>query len=266
MSEIEFPALLLASELAAASGWGVAVGASLLAGAAAGARLRVPAGAATTLTSFAGGLLFSAVALGLVPEADELAGRWLTAAGLLAGMLVLVGAEALLTRDENKAKMRRSAHAAAAGRPMTMPDEPGEAHRGEVVAAGLVVDGVPESIALGLTIAEGGVALPLLVGVLVGNLLEARGAAQAIVDGGRSQRFAVALLGAIGLALAASTVLGGTVLADVGGSLVGTAQAVAAGAVLAVVAISIVPHAFAEVGKLVPSATVLGFVCGYLLA
>jgi zinc transporter, ZIP family len=125
---------------------------------------------------------------------------------------------------------------------------------------------VPESIALGLTIAEGEIGLALLVGILVGNVVEAYGAAQPIIVGGRSRRFAVVLLGAIGVALAVATLLGGTVLADASPEVVGTAQAVAAGAVLAVVSISIIPHAFEEVSSLVASATVLGFVVGYLLA
>jgi zinc transporter ZupT len=68
------------------------------------------------------------------------------------------------------------------------------------------------------------------------------------------------------VALAAATVLGGTVLADASPELVGTAQAIAAGAVLAVVSIAIIPHAFSEVSSLVASATVLGFVAGYLLS
>jgi zinc transporter, ZIP family len=128
------------------------------------------------------------------------------------------------------------------------------------------VDGVPESLALGLTVAEGGVGVALLVGVLVGNLVEAYGAAQPMIAGGRSRRFAVALLTAIGLALALATVAGGTVLADASPEFIGTAQALAAGAVLAVVSIAIIPHAFSEVSSLVASATVLGFIGGYLLS
>lgn len=83
--------------------------------------------------------------------------------------------------------------------------------------------------------------------------------------GGHPRRFAVGLLGSIGLALALATVLGGTVLVDASPSLIGTAQAIAAGAVLAVVSISIIPHAFAEVSRLVAFAAVAGFILGVLL-
>ena len=141
-----------------------------------------------------------------------------------------------------------------------------EATRGQSIAVGIFVDGVPESIALGLTIAEGEIGLALLAGILVGNVVEAYGAAQPIVKGGHTRRFAITLLTVIGLALAFATVLGGTVLADASAELVGTSQAVAAGAVLAVISIAIVPHAFAEVNRTVAMATAAGFVVGYLFS
>jgi ZIP family zinc transporter len=90
-------------------------------------------------------------------------------------------------------------------------------------------------------------------------------AAQPIVAAGRSPRFAVGLLTAIALALLGATVAGGTVLADVPDAVVGFLQALAAGAVLAVVLVSIVPHAFEQVSRWVAAAAAGGFVLGYLL-
>jgi zinc transporter, ZIP family len=250
--------------LGASLGWGAVIGASLVLGAVAAALLRLPERVAATLTAFGGGILLAAIALELVPEADRSAGEALTAAGLLAGTLIYVSADWWLGRDQDMMAMRRAGHQAAAGRPMTM--HPSEAMRGESIAAGIFVDGVPESIALGLTIAEGEIGVALLAGVLIGNVVEAYGAAQPIIAGGHTRRFAITLLTTIGFALAFATVLGGTVLADASGELVGTAQAVAGGAVLAVVSIAIVPHAFSEVNRLVATAMVVGFMAGYLLS
>jgi ZIP family zinc transporter len=73
-------------------------------------------------------------------------------------------------------------------------------------------------------------------------------------------------LAGIGATLAVATVLGGALLSEASDSLVGSAEAIAAGAVLAVISISIVPYAFSEVSSLVATATVLGFVGGYLLS
>jgi ZIP family zinc transporter len=250
--------------LAASLGWGALVGASLVAGAVAAAVFTLPARTAALATAFGGGVLFAAIAFELMPEADREAGTALTIAGVLAGTLVYVAADAWLSRDERMDRMRRSGHAAAAGRPMTMRNA--DAARGESIAAGLFVDGVPESVALGLTVAEGEIGVALLAGIVIGNVVEAYGAAQPIVAGGRTKHFAIVLMAAIGAALALATVLGGTALADASGELVGTLQAIAAGAVLAVLTIAIVPHAFEEVSRLVATATVVGFLLGYVLS
>lgn len=250
------------------AGWGLAVAASLIAGAGLAVAIRLPERVAAVVTAFGGGTLLAAVALELVPAADEVAGPATTAGGLAAGTLVYVGADAWLGRRGPEERARRSGHAAAAGR---TPGEAADADRaaavrGESIAAGIFVDGVPESVALGLTVAGGGIGIALLVGVLVGNVVEAYGAVHPIVAAGYSKRFAVGLITAIACSLAAATVAGATVLSGAGGPLVGGAQAVAAGAVLAVVSISIVPYAFAEVSRVVALAVAAGFVAGYLLS
>lgn len=253
------------SAVGASVGWGLAAGGSLVIGAVAGVVLRLPARVAAGITAFGGGVLLAAVAFELVPEADARAGLWPTAAGLLAGMLVYVVADAWVTRNEHMRTTRRSGHSAAAGRPMATDTGGTQAARGEAIAVGLFLDGVPESIALGLTVAEGTIGLALLVGILLGNLVEAYGAAQPIVAGGLSKRFAVSLMAAIGVTLVGATVLGGAVLVDADPAIAGTTQAFASGAVLAVVSVAIIPHVFAEVNRWVAVTFVLGFVAGYLL-
>jgi ZIP family zinc transporter len=252
------------ANLGASTAWGLVVAASLVIGAVIAAAVQLPARLAATITALGGGILLAAVALQLVPAADRGAGPGLTALGLAAGTLAYVGADAWLTRDPGMKQMRRTGHAMVAGRsPAPMA---GEAAEGEVVAAGIFVDGVPESIALGLTVAGSEIGVALLAGILVGNLVEAYGSAHLIVHGGRPRRFAITLLAAIGLALALATVLGGTALADAGAKAIGLAQAVSAGAILAVVSIAIIPHTFSEVSKRVAIATMLGFLTGYLLS
>jgi zinc transporter, ZIP family len=110
------------------------------------------------------------------------------------------------------------------------------------------------------------VALALLAGILVGNTVEGYGAAQPMNAGGRSKRFTLGLLAGIAAALAVATILGGALLSEASEALVGSVEAIAAGAVLAVISISIVPYAFSEVSRLVATVTVLGFVGGYLLS
>ena len=244
---------------------GLLVGVSLVGGALLAAGVPLSPRLAALTTAFGGGILLAAVGLELVPAADEGAGPVGTALGLVGGAVLYVGADTWLTRDRHAATVRRSGHAAAAGHPMPM-EHSAEAARGETIAAGIVVDGIPESLALGFMVAAGEPGLALLAAVVVGNLTEAYGAAQPILVGGRSKRFAIGLLTGIGVLLAVTTVLGGTVAAGLDPTVVGVAQAVAAGAVLAVLSISIIPYAFEQVDSQVALAAAVGFTAGYLLS
>ncbi|HEY4279013.1 MAG TPA: hypothetical protein VGM91_12365, partial [Conexibacter sp.] len=187
------------TNLGASVGWGLAIAGSLLAGALAAVLLRFPERVAATLTAFGGGIMLAAIAFELVPDADAGAGTMLTAGGLIVGTLVYVGADAWLNREPGMREMRRSGHAAAAGRPMKPPAQQDETARGEAITAGILVDGVPESIALGLTIAQGELGVALLAGIVLGNVVEAYGAAQPIRAGGHRPGFVLRLLGGIGL-------------------------------------------------------------------
>ena len=253
------------SNFGASAGWGLVVGASLIAGALAAAVFTLSSRAAALLAAFGGGILLAAIALELVPEADELAGPGVAVAGIVAGTLLYVGGDAWLTRDDSMREMRRSGHAAAAGQPMGAMSH-AEAARGEAIAAGLFIDGVSEAMALGLTVAEGSIGLALLAGILIGNVVEAYGATQPIIAGGHPRRFAIGLMSSIGVALMAATILGGTLLTGVDPVIIGAAEAVAAGAVLAVVSVSVIPHAFSQVSSAVAVASMLGFVAGFLLS
>ena len=124
----------------------------------------------------------------------------------------------------------------------------------------------PSRVALGLTIAEGEVGVALLAGILVGQPDGVLWRCPADHRRWAPSGFAIRLLGGIGLLLALATVLGGTVLADASPELIGTAQAIAAGAVLAVITIAVVPHAFEEVSRLTAVTTVAGFLLGYVLS
>ena len=247
-------------ELGPALGWGLAVGASLLAGALAAVTLKLPERVAATLTAFGGGVLFAAVAFELVPEADRETGAALVAGGLLAGTLVYVVADAWLSRTEHAQR-----HAPLGTRGGFRPTDD-DAHRdirskevarGESIAVGIFIDGVPESVALGLTVAEGEIGVALLAGILIGNVVEAYGAAQPIIAG-RAQALRRRPAGAIGWRWR-SPQRSGYRPQQTPARAGGTAQAVAAGAVLAVVSIAVIPHAFEEVSRLVATATVLGF-------
>jgi ZIP family zinc transporter len=245
--------------------WGSAVSGPLLIGAVAGAVLPMWERVATTLAVFGGGVLLGALAFDLVPEAERHAGTWLTAGGLVAGTLAFLAGDWLLTREKNREELRRAMQAGTyGGRAEGGKSE--EAGRGKSIALGVFMDGVPETAALGITIAEGAIAVPLLAGVVVSNLVESYGASEPIVDAGYSRRYPIVLFAGIGVALIVAIVVGATLLAGASDRLIGTAEAIAGGAIFATVLVALVPHAFAEVSRWAAVSAVLGLVLGYVLS
>lgn len=235
---------------------------SLVAGAALAGLVDVPDEIGAAVAAFGGGVLIAAVGLEVVPEAEELTGRAGTTAGIVAGALIFIGADWLLTREESQREFRRKMHASAARR---LERSSGGTARGESIALGIFIDGVPETAALGITIADGKIGMALLAGIVFSNLSESYGASAFMIHGGRSRPAAVALFAGIGAALLAALVVGAEALDAVPDGPIGIGVAVAAGAVLATVSISIIPNAFLEVSRFAAFAIVLGFVAGYLL-
>jgi ZIP family zinc transporter len=219
---------------------------------------------AMTVTVFGGGILLGALAFEIVPSADEHAGAVATALGLVGGALAFLAVDWLLTREEGRTELRRALQAGVSGGRASGGHE--QVARGETIALGIFIDGVPETAALGVMIAQGDIGLALLTGVLVSNLVESYGATYPIVRGGRSRGFAILVFAGIALALVAAIVVGSTLLIDAHESVIGLAEAVAGGAIFATVSIAIIPHAFAEVSRWAAVAGMLGLVAAYLLA
>ena len=246
--------------------WGAAVSGALLVGAVAAALLPLWERFATLATTFGGGILIGALAFDLVPEAEQHAGMTLTAIGLAAGTLTFLGLDWLLAHGEEREELRRAHARRRLGRAHRAGAARTAAGRGKSIALGIFIDGVPETAALGITIAEGAIGLPLLVGVVVSNLVESYGASEAIVSAGYSRRYPIALFAGIGAALLVAIAVGATVLAGAPDRVIGTAEAVAGGAIFATVLVAIIPHAFAEVSRWAAVAATAGLVTGYLLS
>jgi zinc transporter, ZIP family len=136
--------------------------------------------------------------------------------------------------------------------------------------ASVTLDGVPENIALGVTLletaSEAGAAVTLLVAIFASNLPEALGGAVGMRDQGRSKIFVIGVWAATAILLAAAVVLGNAALAGVSEELLAVLLAFAGGAVLASLADTLMPDAYREGGPLVAFATVAGFLLSFLIA
>jgi ZIP family zinc transporter len=221
--------------------FGAVASSALVLGAAIGARWSLPELLYAALLGFAGGALTSALAFELFLEADERGGVTRAAIGLAAGAAVFIVVDAFLL-----ARMRGSAVSLA-------------------LLAVVTLDGVPENLALGVSLV-GGASYALLVAIFASNFPEAAGSATRMRDEGRSTRFILGVWSAAGVLLALSVVSGFAVLEGASGGVLALLLGFAAGAVLASLAITVLPEAFEHGGPWVAFATVAGFLVSYIVA
>jgi zinc transporter, ZIP family len=211
-------------------------------GAVVGAFVDVPRPVRATLLAFASGALLTALAFELFEEAHRDAGLVTASLALLAGAATFIVADWLLQRFVG-----------------------GAGAVGLALVAAVTLDGVPENLALGVTLSHGG-SYALLVALIASNFPEALGGAMSIRESGHSPAFAIAAWGATAVLLALALVAGRVLAVGAPEDVVAIALAFAAGAVLASLADTLMPEAYKEGGPLVAFATTAGFLLSYAIA
>lgn len=238
--------------MVAAFGWGALGAIPLLVGALIAYHLspgRVVQAAAMALGT---GLLIGSVSFELVAEALE------TSTVAWVGLLVLAGAAVFATGD-----WLLSRRGAGARKDPTGVQADGSAL---AIVLGSVLDGIPESFVLGLTVLQtGSVSAAFLAAVLISNLPEAIGATTGLLANGWS-RLRVNLLWVVVTLVSGLSALAGYALLDgASGNTIAFVLSFAAGAILTMLADSMMPEAFANGGKLAGIATTLGFAVAFAI-
>jgi ZIP family zinc transporter len=131
----------------------------------------------------------------------------------------------------------------------------------------IILDGVPESVVIGLGILEGGtVSLAMLVAVFISNLPEAVAATTGMRTDGWSRAKILLLWLAIAVVCAGASAAGYGLLGGLSPLWLSFAQSFAAGAILMMLANTMIPEAYAHGGKLAGVFLVLGFaVCVWII-
>jgi ZIP family zinc transporter len=137
---------------------------------------------------------------------------------------------------------------------------------GMALLAAVTLDGVPENLALGVSLTEGTGGLALLAAIFVSNLPEALVGASSMRSQGKSPRSIIALWTACAVLLVAAVVLGAGPLSGSSPETISLPLAFAAGAVIASLADTLMPEAFEHGGPAVALSTAAGFVLSFTLS
>jgi ZIP family zinc transporter len=239
--------------MAASFGWGTLAASSLVIGALVALRFRIGLRAIGLIMGFGAGVLISALAFDLVQEAvDKSSGHGWVVAGFFAGCGVFFGGDQLI--DRLGGSERKDA---------TGGQEGGSSL---AIVLGTVLDGIPESMVIGLTIFEGGaVGAAYLAAVFISNLPESISSTSGLVSGGWEKSRVLWMWVVIALISGLASLAGYALFQDSPPDTVAFVLAFAAGAILTMLSQTMMPEAFEHGGKLVGIMTTLGFAVAFTI-
>ncbi|MBE1552171.1 ZIP family zinc transporter [Mycobacterium sp. OAS707] len=240
-----------------AAGWGLVAGAALVVGAAIAWLVQVPKHLIAWVMAFGAGVLISALAFDLIDEAERTGGIVAAAVGFVCGAAAYVAANSVLARFG--AQHRKRSHD-------RQPAEDKAPGSGLAIAVGALLDGIPESVVLGVSLIGGaGVGIPVLAAVFISNLPEGLSSAAGMKQAGRSAAYVFAVWTTIALLSGAAALLGYLTLDGASPVLIAVITAVAAGAILAMIADTMLPEAFEETHILTGFITTIGFLIAFAI-
>ncbi len=189
--------------------------------------------------AFGAGAMISAVSFDLVLEASKEVSFPGLALGMAVGAVSFFAGSRLIRRRG---------------------DADGEGGGGLSIVLGAALDGVPESIVLALSVLLGGsVSVSFLAATLISNIPEAIAATSDLEEAGWTRRRILLLWTAVVVVSGGAAALGYAGFAHAQGATGALVQAFAAGAVLTMLADSMMPEAFEQGGDLAGLCTVAGF-------
>lgn len=208
---------------------------------------------------FGGGALIAVMSVHLMEEAFAGGGAAPTIGGFLLGAFVFSSVNWLLSK-------RGAKHRKRCGGCVEQPKESDVKGSGLAIAAGALLDAIPESIAIGLSLAGGGkIGIGLVAGFFLSNVAEGLSSASGMKQAGRSTKYIFSVWGGIALISCVAAALGNFTLGGLEPDMVAIILAFAAGAVLAMLAETMIPEAFENAQHFIGSITVAGFLTAFLL-
>lgn len=236
--------------------WGLLGAMSLLLGAAAAYVAKLGVRITAAIMSFGCGILISAVAYDLIFEGFRAAGLRPVVLGAIGGSVAYALANWLVSR-------RGARHRKRSGDQQTDAGQGG----GLAIAIGSMLDGIPESVVLGVSLlGGGGVSVPVFAAVFLSNFPEGLSSASGMRKAGRGKAYVFGLWTGVTVLSGLASLLGAAFLGNASPRVMALVQAVAAGALLTMVADTMIPEAVEGEHGTAGLLVVLGLLAAFFLS
>ncbi|MDQ3868750.1 MAG: ZIP family zinc transporter [Thermoproteota archaeon] len=246
--------------------WGFIASIPLLVGSIVASYVNLPKNIIATIMAFGSGVLVAALAFSLIEEAFRLAQESIPPViiGFAAGGISYSIVNYILNK-KGGTKHRKKSHGENAGG--------GKNASGLALLIGSVMDNIPENMALGISLVTGGaVNVVLIVAIFLSNFPEGLSSSQGMKAHGRSKRYILSLWSIAVIIGTISAGIGFSFLSNTNPSIISIAISFAAGAILVMLAESMIPEAHGEEGggegvgvSRIGLATMAGFAIAFIL-
>jgi ZIP family zinc transporter len=240
--------------------WGLVGGSALIVGAALTYVIRIPPRIVAAVMALGAGVLISAVAFELMEKAFRSGGFVATAGGFLTGAAVFTVANVIVSR--HGARHRKRSGSRQKSRQPTSDEGAGLA-----IAIGSLLDGIPESVVIGASLLGGpGVSMATVAAVFLSNVPEGLSSAAGMRKAGRSPVYVFGVWTGITIASGIAAMIGNIALVHAQPEVIAAVTATAAGAILAMLADTMMPEAFEVAHDYAGMITVIGFLAAFALS
>lgn len=236
--------------------YGLISGFSLLFGAATCLYFKISSRNIARVMAFGGGVLICALTFGLMEEAFGHGGFDAVILGFLLGGTVFIAGDWLITAKGGRRHRRK---------PLREPKV--KAEGGKEITLGAMLDGIPESVALGIAIANGlTTGILMAAAIALSNFPEGMSSVEGLKKEGFSNKKIYLMWFLVATLTATLTVVSFSFLKSLDLNTIGIIEAFAAGAILAMLADTMIPEAYEEGGFTIGMLTVLGFLTAFLIS